>query len=601
MSRRRSQPVGRGIGDRRAPRSFIPGREVRPRAGVEGPGGSSVEPAAAVGRTERGDGSTVMSASLLLRISGDDRGSCLRRSTRARDLSPRADGRSSPGGVECCGAQALAPVRGRTSRCPQTSVRLIPVACLGITRDCRRLRISIEHMVEITESDRRPGCVRRRLPWSTLRCGSPLRRRRWERIDRIGFLDRAKASWRRRRSSWKRSTSRPRNFRCRSRRVCRRGGGGWGSRTRSVSRPRCRRRRRRGGWRTRGCWSTEMPATLRALAAGRVCERGVRAAITETRCLTREDRGRVDSELGLVVGSMSVPGDQPGGAAAGDRTRPGRRRPPGSAGPGGPVRVHPTPAGHHGHDHRSPAGGTSRGVFRVATRRCGISQSDRGRTHQSPDQGRHPHRTDHRPDHRGCRPGGGPAGDDQRRPPGTLRGTRPTPRPRTTPRVPGPPHHHPRPPSHPARVWVRRLLTDPIDDTVATIDTRRRRFDGALAVLINARDQVCRDPYCSAPIRDLDHLHDHADGGPTSRQRHRTLPTRQPRRPDPRLAHHRHRQTPGGDHAHRRIATTPGHHQPSDPDYPEPANPANNSPEPADDGDPWKPQARSSSRRAAGR
>ncbi len=67
-----------------------------------------------------------------------------------------------------------------------------------------------------------------------------------------------------------------------------------------------------------------------------------------------------------------------------------------------------------------------------------------------------------------------------------------------------------------ARVWVRRLLTDPIDDTVATIDTRRRRFDGALAVLINARDQVCRDPYCSAPIRDLDHLHTYANGGPTT-------------------------------------------------------------------------------------
>ena len=67
-----------------------------------------------------------------------------------------------------------------------------------------------------------------------------------------------------------------------------------------------------------------------------------------------------------------------------------------------------------------------------------------------------------------------------------------------------------------ARVWVRRLLTDPIDDTVATIDTKRRRFDGALAVLINARDQVCRDPYCTAPIRDLDHLHDHATGGATS-------------------------------------------------------------------------------------
>ena len=33
----------------------------------------------------------------------------------------------------------------------------------------------------------------------------------------------------------------------------------------------------------------------------------MRAAITETRCLTRDDRGRVDAELALVVESMSVP------------------------------------------------------------------------------------------------------------------------------------------------------------------------------------------------------------------------------------------------------------------------------------------------------
>jgi len=67
-----------------------------------------------------------------------------------------------------------------------------------------------------------------------------------------------------------------------------------------------------------------------------------------------------------------------------------------------------------------------------------------------------------------------------------------------------------------ARAWVRRLLTDPIDGTVTSIDPRRRRFSGALAAFIRLRDQVCRDPYCDAPIRDLDHLHDHARGGPTS-------------------------------------------------------------------------------------
>jgi hypothetical protein len=65
-------------------------------------------------------------------------------------------------------------------------------------------------------------------------------------------------------------------------------------------------------------------------------------------------------------------------------------------------------------------------------------------------------------------------------------------------------------------VWVRRLFTDPIDDTVAHIDTRRRRFDGALARLIRYRDRVCRDQFCTAKIRHLDHIEPHRDGGPTS-------------------------------------------------------------------------------------
>jgi hypothetical protein len=66
-----------------------------------------------------------------------------------------------------------------------------------------------------------------------------------------------------------------------------------------------------------------------------------------------------------------------------------------------------------------------------------------------------------------------------------------------------------------ARAWVRRLLTDPVNGTVTGMDSRRRRFSGALATFVRLRDQVCRDPYCDAPIRDLDHLHDYADGGTT--------------------------------------------------------------------------------------
>ncbi len=149
--------------------------------------------------------------------------------------------------------------------------------------------------------------------------------------------------------------------------MCRCGGGGWGSRIRSASPPRCPPASASRRLADARVLVTEMPATLHALAAGRVSERGVRAAITETRCLTREDRGRVDAELGPVVETMSVPGDHPGGAAAGDRTRPGRRGTSGSTCPGGPVRVHPTPARHDGQDHRSPAGRTGRGLLRLTT------------------------------------------------------------------------------------------------------------------------------------------------------------------------------------------------------------------------------------------
>ena len=44
----------------------------------------------------------------------------------------------------------------------------------------------------------------------------------------------------------------------------------------------------------------------------------------------------------------------------------------------------------------------------------------------------------------------------------------------------------------------------------------RRRFTGALADLVLARDQTCREPFCDAPIRHLDHVQRHADGGLTT-------------------------------------------------------------------------------------
>ncbi|NDL56256.1 HNH endonuclease [Phytoactinopolyspora mesophila] len=67
-----------------------------------------------------------------------------------------------------------------------------------------------------------------------------------------------------------------------------------------------------------------------------------------------------------------------------------------------------------------------------------------------------------------------------------------------------------------ARVFLRRLFTDPATGIVTDCDPRRRRFDGTLARLLIYRDGRCRDPFCDAPIRHIDHIQPHAAGGPTT-------------------------------------------------------------------------------------
>jgi len=61
---------------------------------------------------------------------------------------------------------------------------------------------------------------------------------------------------------------------------------------------------------------------------------------------------------------------------------------------------------------------------------------------------------------------------------------------------------------------VRRLHTT-LDGRLSGIDPRRR-FTGPLADLVVARDQTCRVPFCGAPVRHLDHVERHADGGRTT-------------------------------------------------------------------------------------
>ena len=61
---------------------------------------------------------------------------------------------------------------------------------------------------------------------------------------------------------------------------------------------------------------------------------------------------------------------------------------------------------------------------------------------------------------------------------------------------------------------LRRLVTR--DGIIIGGDSKQRAFTGALATFIRARDGGrCREPYCDAPIRQLDHIQRWADDGKT--------------------------------------------------------------------------------------
>lgn len=54
------------------------------------------------------------------------------------------------------------------------------------------------------------------------------------------------------------------------------------------------------------------------------------------------------------------------------------------------------------------------------------------------------------------------------------------------------------------RAWVRRLYTD--DVKLVGMESKRRHFPPGLRQLIAVRDEVCRTPWCGAPIRHADHV-----------------------------------------------------------------------------------------------
>lgn len=64
-------------------------------------------------------------------------------------------------------------------------------------------------------------------------------------------------------------------------------------------------------------------------------------------------------------------------------------------------------------------------------------------------------------------------------------------------------------------VFVRRLFADPRTHRLIDIDRRRRLFPESAKRFLVARDQICRTPWCDAPIRQHDHVVGFARGGPT--------------------------------------------------------------------------------------
>ena len=65
-------------------------------------------------------------------------------------------------------------------------------------------------------------------------------------------------------------------------------------------------------------------------------------------------------------------------------------------------------------------------------------------------------------------------------------------------------------------IWIKRLYTDPTNQQLLAMDSRARLFPAGIADFILNRDQICRTPWCDAPIRQIDHIRRHADGGPTN-------------------------------------------------------------------------------------
>ncbi len=66
------------------------------------------------------------------------------------------------------------------------------------------------------------------------------------------------------------------------------------------------------------------------------------------------------------------------------------------------------------------------------------------------------------------------------------------------------------------RAWVRRLYVRPESGQLVAMESARRHFPKTMKAFIKARDEVCRTPWCGAPIRHIDHITPVHAGGTTS-------------------------------------------------------------------------------------
>ncbi|MFI2562616.1 DUF222 domain-containing protein [Paenarthrobacter sp. NPDC018779] len=65
-------------------------------------------------------------------------------------------------------------------------------------------------------------------------------------------------------------------------------------------------------------------------------------------------------------------------------------------------------------------------------------------------------------------------------------------------------------------IWLRRLYTAPTTGELLAMDSRARFYPASLRRFIQTRDNLCRTPYCDAPIRHHDHIIPWSQGGKTT-------------------------------------------------------------------------------------